>query len=188
MVLGWEGERPAHDRVFGTIIDEIILNTLCDIAMVCRSPADKEIGRILIPVSSIKFAILSLKIAEALLKENGIPIVLFHATHQPNVKPIEEKYREELEKFKNEIDPARYEIAINYTHNYAEAILNEIQPKDLVIMGAPEEGLIRRAFFGDLPLHITRETDVPIILTKRYTGHVKSWFQKFFGSRRTMLD
>ncbi|UCE40683.1 MAG: amino acid permease [Candidatus Aminicenantes bacterium] len=188
MVLGWEGERATRDRVFGTITDEIILNTLCDIAMVCRSPADKEIDRILIPISNIKFAILSLKIAEAILKENGTPIVLYHATHKVDVFPIEKKYREDLEKLKNEVDPSRYEIVIKYTHNYAEAILAEIQHNDLVIMGAPEEGLVRRAFFGDLPLHIVKETDVPIILTKRYTGHVKSWFQKFFGSRKTMLD
>lgn len=34
MVLGWERERAARDRVFGTITDEIILNTVCDIVMV----------------------------------------------------------------------------------------------------------------------------------------------------------
>ena len=188
MVLGWEGERPAHNRVFGTITDEIILNTLCDIAMICRSPADREIDRILIPVRTIKYAILSLKIAEAILRENGTPIVLFHATHQTDLIPLEKRYREDLEKLKKEIDPTRYKIEIKNTNNFAEAIQAEIQHKDLVIMGAPEEGLVRRAFFGDLPLHIAKQTDVPIILTKRYTGHVKSWFQKFFGSRKTMLD
>jgi len=188
MVLGWEGERPARDRVFGTITDEIILNTVCDIALVCRSPNDKEIDRILIPVASIKYAVLSFKIAEAILKQNDTPIVLFHATNQTDVVLLEQKYREDLEKQKNDVDPARYEIVIKRTDNFAEAILAEIQPNDLVIMGAPEEGLVRRAFFGDLPFYIARETDVPIILTKRYTGHVKSWFQKFFGSRKTMLD
>jgi amino acid transporter/nucleotide-binding universal stress UspA family protein len=188
MVLGWEGERPAHDRVFGTITDEIVLNTLCDIAMVCRSPADKQIDRILIPVSNIKYAILSLKIAEAILMENGTPIVLFHATHDTDVAPLEKRFQEDLMKQKNVIDPAKYKIVIKSTHNFAEVILAEIQHNDLLIMGAPEEGLVRRAFFGDLPLHIARETDVPIILTKRYTGHVKSWFQKFFGARKTMLE
>jgi len=58
----------------------------------------------------------------------------------------------------------------------------------LIIMGAPEEGLVRRALFGDLPVQIARETEGPLILTKKYTGDVKSWFQKFFGSRKTMLD
>jgi nucleotide-binding universal stress UspA family protein len=188
MVLGWEGERAAHNRVFGTITDEIILNTVCDIALVCRSPDDKDIDRIMIPVASIKYAVLSFKIAEAILKQNDTPIVLFHATNQTDVVLLEQKFREDLEKLKNDVDPARYEIVIKKTDNFAEAILGEIQHNDLVIMGAPEEGLVRRAFFGDLPLYIVRETDVPIILTKRYTGHVKSWFQKFFGSRKTMLD
>ncbi len=188
MVLGWEGKRPAHDRVFGTITDEIILNTVCDIALVCRSPADREINRILIPVSSIKYAILSLKIAEAILRQNSRPIVLFHATYQDEVTGVEQKYREELQKFKEEIDPDRYKIVIKKTKNVTGAILSETQHHDLIIMGAPEEGLVRRALFGDLPVQIARETSVPIILTKRYTGHIKSWFQKFFGSRKTMLD
>jgi amino acid transporter/nucleotide-binding universal stress UspA family protein len=188
MVLGWEGERPAHDRVFGTIIDEIILNTVCDIALVCRSPADREINRILIPVSSIKYAILSLKIAEAILKQNSTPIVLFHATYQDDVTGVEQRYREELQKLEEEIEPDLYKIVIKKTQNVIEAILSETQHHDLIIMGAPEEGLVRRALFGDLPVQIARETDVPIILTKKYTGHVKSWFQKFFGSRKTMLD
>ena len=188
MVLGWEGEKAASDRVFGTITDEIILNTVCDIAMVCRSPADKEIQRIMIPVASIKYAVLSLKIAEAILTKNDTPILLFHATHQRETEPIEKRFLDDLEKLKGEIDPTWYKIEVRPTENFAEAILSEIKHNDLIIMGAPEEGLVRRAFFGDLPLHIVRETDVPIILTKRYTGHVKSWFQKFFGTRKTMLD
>jgi amino acid transporter/nucleotide-binding universal stress UspA family protein len=188
MVLGWEGERAVSDRVFGTITDEIILNTVCDIAMVCRSPADKEIQRVMIPVASIKYAVLSFKIAEALLAHNDTPILLFHATHQEDVEPIRRRFLDDLEKLNNEIDPSRYKIIIRQTDNFAEAIISEIQNNDMVIMGAPEEGLVRRAFFGDLPLHIVRETDVPVILTKRYTGHVKSWFQKFFGTRKTILD
>jgi nucleotide-binding universal stress UspA family protein len=188
MVLGWEGKRPATDRVFGTITDEIILNTVCDIALVCRSPAEREINRILIPVSSIRYAVLSFKIAEAVLRENGIPIVLFHATYQDDLAEVEQRYREELQKLKDDINPELYKIVVKKTQNVTEAILSEVQHRDLLIMGAPEEGLVRRALFGDLPVQVARETDVPIILTKRYTGHVKSWFQKFFGSRKTMLD
>jgi hypothetical protein len=47
---------------------------------------------------------------------------------------------------------------------------------------------VKRAFFGDLPTRVARELDIPIILSKKYHGHVKSWFQKFFGSMKTMLD
>ncbi|MFQ6108261.1 MAG: amino acid permease [Candidatus Aminicenantales bacterium] len=189
MVLGWEGEIPARDRVFGTILDEIVLNTVCDIALVCRALSkDEEIGRVVIPVSNIKYAILSLKIAEALLPENETPIVLFHATQREDVENIAKKYQEELNKLRDEIHPERYQVKVKRTHGVVESIIAETQFHDLIIMGAPEEGLVRRALFGDMPTLIARGTDAPIILTKRYTGHIKSWFQKFFGSRKTMLD
>jgi amino acid transporter/nucleotide-binding universal stress UspA family protein len=188
MILGWEGERPARDRVFGTKLDEIILNTVCDIAMICRAPVgDKEINRILIPVSTIKYAILSLKIAEALLKDKKTPIVLLHATPYDDMKAVNQLYENELKKLEGEIDTSRFQIMIRKTHRVSEAIINEVQPDDMLIMGAPEEGLVRRALFGDMPVTIANGVDVPIILTKNYTGHVKSWFQKFFGSRKTML-
>jgi len=190
MILGWEGERPAHNRVFGTITDEIILNTVCDIALLCRPPkANGDFERIFIPVSSIKYAVLSMKIAEAILSENGRPIVLFHVTSGENLVEIEQRYREDLEKLREEdIHPERYEITVRKSASVTEAILSEIQYHDLVIMGAPEEGLIRRALFGDLPVQIARTTEVPLILTKKHTGDVKTWFQKFFGARKTMLD
>jgi nucleotide-binding universal stress UspA family protein len=189
MILGWEGEKSAYDRVFGTKLDEIILNTVCDLALVCRAPAAQaKIARVLIPVSSIKYAILSLKMAEALRPGSDTPIILFHATLQEDLEEIERRYRSDLLKLKDEIVPERYEILVKKTSNVVESILSEVQHQDFVIMGAPEEGLVRRALFGDIPVQIARETKVPLILTKRYTGHVKSWFQKFFGSRKTMLD
>ncbi len=189
MILGWEGEKSAYDRVFGTKLDEIILNTVCDLALICRAPATGDgITRVLIPVSSIKYAVLSLKVAEALRRDDKTPLVLFHATSREDIEEIAGRYQSELLKLKDEIKPERYEVVVKKTADVVGSVLAEIQEQDLVIMGAPEEGLVRRALFGDIPVQIARSTEVPLILTKRYTGHVKSWFQKFFGSRKTMLD
>jgi len=189
VVLGWEGDIPVRNRVFGTIMDEVILNTTCDIAMVCKPPSyETAIKRILIPVSNINYALLSLKIAEALTSENKTPITLFHAANSDDTEAIKQKFLENLQKKKDEIDPSRYEVIIKNSQWVAESIMAEAQHHDLIIMGAPEEGLVRRALFGDLPAYIAQELDTPLILTKKYTGHVKSWFQKFFGTRKTMLD
>jgi len=189
MVLGWEGEKAAHNRVFGTILDEIVLNTVCDIVLICRPPSEKEeISRILIPVSSLKYAVLSLQIAEIMLKDREIPMVLFHATYRDGIKEIKNYYEKELRKLNCGIHPDRYEIIIGKTNKLSDAILKETQSNDLVIMGAPEEGLVRRAMFGDIPLEIAKRSQASLILTKKYTGHVKTWFQEFFGSRKTMLE
>ncbi len=189
MILGWEGTQAARNRVFGTKLDEIILNTICDIALVCKAPAeDADIKKVLIPVSNIKFAVLSLKIAEAMFCENNVQLVLIHATPHDDISEVREKCLSDLHKCSDEITPERFQIVIRKTYRASEAILNEAPNYDLIIMGAPEEGLIKRALFGDLPNRIAKELDIPIILTKKYHGHVKSWFQKFFGTRKTMLD
>ncbi len=189
MILGWESIQAARNRVFGTKLDVILLNTICDIALVCRSPAKAaDIKKVLIPVSNIKFAVLSLKIAEAMFPENDMKIVLLHATPYDDISEVKEKFAADLQKCSGEITPERFQIVIRKTYRASEAILNEAPNYDLIVMGAPEEGLIKRALFGDLPNRIAKEFDIPIILTKKYHGHVKSWFQKFFGTRKTMLD
>lgn len=189
MILGWEGIQAARNRVFGTKLDVILLNTICDISLVCIPPAKvADIKKVLIPVSNIKFAVLSLKIAEAMFPENGEKIVLLHATPYDDISEVKEKFAADLQKCSGEITPERFQIVIRKTYRASEAILNEAPNYDLIIMGAPEEGLIKRALFGDLPNLIAKELDIPIILTKKYHGHVKSWFQKFFGTRKTMLD
>ncbi|MCJ7580410.1 MAG: amino acid permease [Candidatus Aminicenantes bacterium] len=189
MILGWEGAQAARNRVFGTKLDEIILNTVCDIALVCKAPAkDADIKKVLIPVSNIKFALLSLKIAEAMFREEDVQIVLLHATPYDDISSVRGKFEADLQKYSNEITPERYQIVIRKTYRASDVILDEAPNHDMIIMGAPEEGLLKRALFGDLPNLIARELDIPIILTKKYHGHVKSWFQKFFGTRKTMLD
>jgi nucleotide-binding universal stress UspA family protein/uncharacterized membrane protein len=189
MILGWEGAQAARNRVFGTKLDEILLNTICDIALVCKSQAnDAEIKKVLIPVSSIKFAILSLKIAEDMFPEKDVLLVLFHATPYDDLSERREKFAADLKKFSDKITPERFQLVFRKTYSASKAIFEEAPNYDMIIMGAPEEGLLKRALFGDLPNLIAKELDVPIILTKKYHGHVKSWFQKFFGTRKTMLD
>ena len=189
MILGWEGFQPSRNRVFGTKLDVILLNTICDIALICKPPAkDADIKKVLIPVSHIKFAVLSLKIAEAMFPENDVQLVLFHATPYDDISEVKEKFAADLQKCSDEITPERFQVVIRKTYRASDAILDEAPNYDLVIMGAPEEGLLKRALFGDLPNRIAKEFDIPIILTKKYHGHVKSWFQKFFGTRKTMLD
>ncbi|MCG2814827.1 MAG: amino acid permease [Candidatus Aminicenantes bacterium] len=189
MILGWEGKISAHNRVFGTILDEIILNTTTDIAMICKPPAEAfAIDRILIPVSTIRYAVLSFQMAEALTSGSAIPITLLHITSTDNSAEIHQKFEEELRKREKELNTERYEIIIKKADSVADAVMNETREKDLIIMGTPEEGLVRRALFGDFPAMVAKNLNIPLILTKKYHGHFKTWFQKFFGSRKTMLD
>jgi nucleotide-binding universal stress UspA family protein len=98
--------------------------------------------------------------------------------------------QEELESLEG-IDPSDFEISIEPLgprRRLDNAILRATEGFDLIIMGAPDDGLIQRAMFGDVPESVAKQVKIPVILTKRYTGAVKSWFQQLFGSRKTFLE
>jgi hypothetical protein len=61
--------------------------------------------------------------------------------------------------------------------------LGEVRESDVVVIEGMREGIFGRTFFGEVPERLAYELANPVILTKRYPGHVISWFQKFFGSR-----
>jgi amino acid transporter/nucleotide-binding universal stress UspA family protein len=189
LVLGWEGSIKRRDRAFGTVLDELILNASCDVAVVRRASAG-PVKKILVPVVGIETAQLSLRIAAALHDVNGEPITLLHITRPGSEERARERLQAELDAFED-IDVDAFEIRVEplgRRRRLDNAILRATEGYDLIIMGAPQEGLVRRAMFGDVPESVAKQVKIPVILTKRYTGAVKSWFQQLFGSRKTFLD
>ena len=91
------------------------------------------------------------------------------------------------------IDPVSVDIgrippqAVDLEEAVLGAIMLEKKEGDLLVVGASEEGLVRRAFFGDLPEALAEEIGDPVILVKRFPGHVKSWLQQLLGSRRPQI-
>jgi amino acid transporter/nucleotide-binding universal stress UspA family protein len=189
LVLGWEGSVKRRDRAFGTVLDELILNAPCDVAVVRRAPQG-PVKRILVPVVGIEAAQLSLGIASALHDANGEPVKLLHVARRGSEERARARLQAELDALEG-IDVADFEICVEplgRRRRLDNAILRAAEGYELIIMGSPEEGLVRRAMFGDVPESVAKQVKIPVILTKRYTGAVKSWFQQLFGSRKAFLD
>jgi len=189
LVLGWQGHFRRYDYVFGTTLDEVILNAPCDVVMVRLRGKDPFAGlrRILVPVANLRAAELSLRLASILAAGRDLPIRLFHVTSREKREETERFFAEQMERFSGRVDVARAEMSIVAGSNVLGAILTEIQRDDLIIMGAAREGLVKRALFGEIPENVARLTENPLLITKPYTGHIWSWFQKVFGSRRSVL-
>jgi hypothetical protein len=92
-----------------------------------------------------------------------------------------------MERLTDPMDLSRAEMSFVEGSNVLGAILTEIQRNDLVIMGAAAEGVVKRAMFGEVPENVARMTENPLLITKPYSGHIRTWFQKFFGSRKSVL-
>ncbi len=189
VVLGWEGSVKRRDRVFGTVLDELVLNASFDVAVVRRAHQG-SVERIIVPVASIEAAQLSLRVASALHDSRGAPITLLHVVRPGLETEAHARLQADLEALEG-IDAADFEVfveALGPRRRLDNAILRAAKGYDLIIMGAPEEGLIQRAMFGDIPESVAKQVKIPVILTKRYTGAIKSWFQQLIGSRKAFLD
>jgi nucleotide-binding universal stress UspA family protein len=73
------------------------------------------------------------------------------------------------------------------TEDVVESVLQyagEVQATALVV-GAAEEGIISRRIQGSVPRELARRSQGTFLLTKKYSGAVRSYLQEFFGSRPT---
>jgi amino acid transporter/nucleotide-binding universal stress UspA family protein len=191
VVLGWRGKTRRRDYFFGNILDETVMNVTCDVVMLSHPDKDFLGGttRVIAPFISASNSVLSFRIALAVARAAGAEAVFLHV-YPPEIpdsqEDVEKRLREEIER---ELPRGEGDFTVKVVagRNPEGAIQLEKKKGHLLVLGASQEGLFRRAFFGDIPEAIAGSTQSPVILVKRYPGQVKSWFQQLFGSRRPQL-
>lgn len=190
LVLGWQGHLRRRNYIFGTILDEMIMNAPCDILMLraTRQKFMDDVKRILMPVGETLDMRLGLEVARALADKFDLPVRLVHICPKEQKEERERAFQTQLTKLSESSDMQRFQLAVLTGTNVLGSILSDLRKTDVLIMDAAEEGLVRRALFGEIPENIARTTKVPIIFTKQYSGAIKSWLQKFFGSRKSLVS
>jgi nucleotide-binding universal stress UspA family protein len=189
VILGWRGKLRRREYLFGNVLDDIVMNAPCDVVMLSRPdlPFLERKERILAPFLSAYNSILSFRIALALARATGArPVFMrvFSPEHPGDDAALEEQLTRDVTKALG-AEEGGFSVKVVRGVNPAGAILLEKGPDDMLVLGASQEGLLRRAIFGDIPESVVAMVDEPVILVKPYPGHVKSWLQKFLGSRRS---
>jgi len=168
----------------------MIMNAPCDVLMLrtTRQKFMDGVKRILMPVDKTLDMRLGLDVAHSLADKFDLPVRLLHICPKEQKEERERALQDQLAKLPEMSDAQQFQLAVLPGTNVLGSILSDLRKTDLLIMDAAEEGLIRRALFGEIPENIARTTKVPIIFTKQYTGAIKSWLQKFFGSRKSLIS
>lgn len=188
LLMGWFGPSRTKEHLFGSILDQIVDQSQTGVVLVRRPPEpDGAIGRILLPISDPVVAGFSFQVALDLQGWLEVPIEFFHLTPSD---PDEARgdLMEVLEEEGILVDEEQVRLQVERGTDPQGAILAESRPDDLLIMGAPREGVMKRSLFGDIPAEVARAFKGPVLLTKPPTGRVKSWFQMVVGSRRVLID
>ncbi len=184
ILLGWPGYTTTSGRAYGSVIDNIVDNPPTDVAVV-RYRAHRPLRSILVPVAGGPNSRRIFKMAVSMARTSGhdpAKVTLLHVlperAHTADRVRAEQVFDHALEG----IQYARVEKRIVEGADVVEAILDQAQGCDLIIIGATEEGLFKSLLVGNIAEQVARRAEVTVIVVKRRSGLIHSLL------RQTVLE
>lgn len=189
LVLGWPGsDGGTVPSPLGKTIEWVLRRIDCDIVAV-RPPNDgsePDLSRPVVPIRGSEQSRFAVEISEAVSSNEKVHYIHIAST---DAQPDVERMAKRLGLVKEDIhlrlvggrgpELPKHVIADEIV-GYAEQV-----GATSIVMGASEEGIVYRKIFGDVPLDVSERFPGAFVLTKRYSGPIKSYLQEFFGSRPT---
>jgi amino acid transporter/nucleotide-binding universal stress UspA family protein len=186
MLLGWPGYTYAADAAYGRVIDLLSANPPCDMAVI-RFREREPPERILIPTAGGPHAPLALELAAIQANRHRfetsnarpVTITLFNVVSPESGKEGLALGRVLLQSLA-EAHGMEVEIKVVAHADVFQAIMEEAQHHNLVIVNAPRERLLEQRLFGSIPERLARECSKTVIMVKRYQP-VRSWLARLLG-------
>ena len=184
MMMGWPGYSYKDDEVSNPIIDMIGLNPPCDLAFV-RFRKREAPRRILVATRGDFHAPLALKLAriQAHDYENYHDIsssISLLQVVSPEMGDFGRfRAASKLRRLADENNVKAW-VQILPAEDEYQAILDEAEAHDLVIVHAPSEGLLEQRLFGSIPQRLARDCSKTVIMVKRHNP-LQSRLRRFLG-------
>jgi nucleotide-binding universal stress UspA family protein len=181
LLLGWPGYTYATDVAYGHVIDLLGANPPCDLAVI-RFREREMPERILIPTIGGPHAPLALELADVQARrfearnERPAIITLFSVVSPESGKEGVALGRMMLQSLAK-AQGVQAEIKVVPHADIFQAIMDEAQQHNLVIVNAPRERLLEQRLFGSIPERLARECPKTVIMVKHYRP-VRSWLAR----------
>jgi nucleotide-binding universal stress UspA family protein len=165
MVLDWRGYTRSRGRIFGHVIDRLVDNPPCDVAVVSHKGLD-GIKRILVPVGGGPHAALAASLAAQLGVHFDASVTVLNICTR-EFTPEEQKYRLERLKATTEGMDFPFMYQVLPADDTAEGILAQAVDYDLVLVGAAWHHPFAQALFGNIPERLAAQCPKTVIMVKR---------------------
>jgi nucleotide-binding universal stress UspA family protein len=176
IIMGWRGHSARHDFLFGSTVDPILERSPCDVVLLknCSEPAYE---RILVPFAGGPHALLTLKVAGALLAEGGHATLLNVAA--PGKPTMDLEAYLERNRSAIECDPAVLKLEHVVARDRKAAVMAAAAEADLVVIGASGVRGIRSFATQTLPEALGAQLETPMIVVRAATP-VRSLMNRWF--------
>jgi amino acid transporter len=184
IVLGWPGYTNTSGKLFGSVIDPIVDNPPTDV-VVTRYRRWRPVKRILVPVTggsnSRRAAKLAASMARAAHPEE-IGLTVLHVMPAGANQRGRVVGQRALDDSLDGVEYSPIQAKLVASDDRAQAILDESDGYDLIVIGASEEPLFRNFLVGTLAERIARRASVTVMMVKRRSSPLHSFV------RQTLLE
>ena len=175
LIIGWHGRPRTYGFRFGRTIDPIIERSPCNV-VILKGGGNQQFKRILVPVAGGPNGGFALEIACMLVdKEEGVINVFTVATDRDkfDVVGFVSEHKERLQIPGEHISMK----AVNAT-KVTEAILQEAEEHDLVVIGCTRKSRIYQMTREAVPEAVARRCQQPVVMVNAAHG-IQSWIKRW---------
>ncbi len=189
LLMGWQGEKSAPERIFGNVVDTVINQVPCQVILVKWAeyqglvnpnfePVEMETTaetcpvltwhRWLVPVRDALDNSVAVQLLPALTKLGGHPqIRLCRVMKTPLSSQELNQFYRTSDRLSHRLDANVFFTTIR-SNSVPDAVINLVDKdqSDVVILGASREGMLRQVIQGNIPEAIARGCDCTVILVR----------------------
>ncbi len=184
IVMGRPSKRNLADRLLATVIDAVLKQAPCDVAIVRPDGFDK-IQRVLVPVSGSLNSQLAVGLAPAFADKFDASIKVFNVRSEEDGGTPYMSTHDVLDKARSELEGVEVEVSdeIIYGPTVVDTILKEIKLGDLVIMGSSKGGAWEQLLFKSVPEEVAERIENSVITTKKFIRSKRGWLERLLSGK-----
>jgi basic amino acid/polyamine antiporter, APA family len=186
LLLGWSGETGSKDRFFGSVIDPLLDDPPCEMA-VMRYRKQRPLHSILVPVAGGVNSRLAVRLAVQMAQaaEEGPAIVtLMQVVPKGASEGLMIRSEQVLSRSREGFDYTGFLEVVREGDNIVETIISEslgseeYEPYDLIVIGASNEPLFRNLLAGNVAAQIAQRAKVSVLIAKRRSSPLHSFLRQ----------
>ncbi|WP_445665418.1 amino acid permease [Fodinibius sp. AD559] len=170
LVLGWSGKRKPYQHILGSNIDNIVNNAECEISLV--KAGNDPVQNIVVLVGTGPNSALAIKRGQD-FKENTDDATLTlltvqEPTGEDSAVDPQQEGKGLISSMAHQVgvDENSYSSKVIISDDVRQALLDNIDEYDTVIIGATRSTAVRQALFGSIPEEIGEKSDANVIITR----------------------
>jgi nucleotide-binding universal stress UspA family protein len=184
IIMGRSGPEKMLEKILTTVVDIVLKEAPCNVAIVYGEKMD-QIRRVMITATDNVHSQLAAELSPALVEKFKAELLVLHAIPADSGEDEENLAKRWVGSF---IEKANLKIKsqrkILKAEKPAQAITEQVQEGDLLLMGESKGGTLEQLLFTSVPEEVAEKVSVPIIIFKRFQPRKRSWVERIIAGKK----